>query len=111
MIAELRDIALFSIGGQSFCSFAMSAFVDHVHVLGLMTSAYSNALYTSKNLFKTLTLSSEIESQSITLKDRMWMLWILTVFHQDNVGKVNVGSINLLGESIIVKVRWPIAYS
>jgi hypothetical protein len=63
MIAELRDITLFSIGDQPFCSFATSAFVDHVHV-----PAYSNAPHTSENLFKILTLSSEIESLFITLQ-------------------------------------------
>jgi len=32
-------------------------------ILDLMTSAYSNAPYTAENLYKILTLSSEIESQ------------------------------------------------
>ena len=39
----------------------MFTFTDHV--LDLMTSAYSNAPFTAENLYKILTLSSEIESQ------------------------------------------------
>ena len=39
----------------------MFTFTDHV--LDLMTSAYSNAPFTADNLYKILTLSSEIESQ------------------------------------------------
>jgi len=39
----------------------MFTFTDHV--LDLMTSSYSNAPYTSENLYNILTLSSELESQ------------------------------------------------
>jgi len=62
MIAELRDITLFSIGGQIFVSLRCS--LSLIMILDLMTSAHSNAPYTAENLYKILTLSSEIESQS-----------------------------------------------
>jgi hypothetical protein len=61
MIAELRDITLFSIGGQPFVH--LRYLLSLTIVLDLMTSAYSNAPYTADNLYKILTLSSEIESQ------------------------------------------------
>lgn len=61
MVAELRDITLFYIGD-------------------LVTSAYSNAPYTSDDLYKFLTLSAELENN----------------VPKDNVQIVNVGSVNLL---------------
>ena len=61
MIAELRDITLFSIGGKPFVH--LRCLISLTMILDLMTSAYSNAPYTAENLYKILTLSSEIESQ------------------------------------------------
>ena len=61
MIAEVRDITLFSIGGQPFV--CLRCVLSLTMILDLMTSAYSNAPYTAEDLYKILTLSSEIESQ------------------------------------------------
>jgi hypothetical protein len=61
MIAELRDITLFYFGGHPFvhvrCLLSLTMIQD------LIYSPYSNAPFTSKDLYNILTLSSEIESQ------------------------------------------------
>jgi hypothetical protein len=60
MIAELRDITLFYAGGHPFvhlrCLLSLTTIPD------LMTSAYSTSPFTSGDLFKILTVSSELES-------------------------------------------------
>jgi hypothetical protein len=61
MIAELRDITLFYIGGHPFvhlrCLLSLTMILDH------MTSAHYTSPFTSEDLYNILTLSSEIESQ------------------------------------------------
>jgi hypothetical protein len=69
MITELRDITLFFLGGHPFVH--LRCLLLPTMILDLMTSAYSNAPYTAENLYKILTLSSEIESQFITSQKKL----------------------------------------
>ena len=107
MIAELRNLTLYSIGGQLFCLSTMSTFTDHdsrcydirafqipIYFWGFIQN-FDAFLGNWKSVLISQRLTADLVNPSSLYQDNV---------RKDNVSIVNIGSINLIGESRNVMV-------